>query len=713
MANDVNDRRHEATAHHTVQRLPTPATDGQQDAVAPGNSLARTPLSLLGDPRLNGRGNGVVRQALVQRTQQSIGNQATRRILQRQATGRSAVAGGPVAVQRYDSFEHVHLGDKSGGAQTGLLTLECHRRDLPQRAGPVTTWPPNWQQFWGQANSDQKRAMTKGLTYGEVVALSGDFYENYAALNRAPLREVIDLVPLVRRIASTTELQNATGGRYLEMAEQNEHHFSNTRPGQSNMDTWRTMHGEAIQAAMRGDANTAWGMNASADHYLTDAFAAGHIRTPRSELMGSKTGNFQSKVLHDLDNENGVEVSNRRGDKPWVAYGDDKMGESTDEQKNPNARNLQMVEEAVRRSKQDIVDALAQGARYKMPSPYAVEELIPKAVDPTKDRWTGRTPTYTAGPDGPIRNADDYTMKRDQVIVDEGPGVIAGLFTDDDAVRDWVARQDAPAIGRQSAADKSRMINTLLSGYITEGDVAAIERIAGTVPDDAEMAAIREQVKGGVNNMTSPFQWRRVTVALKMNQQSGGNTPTAQPGAGGTSSSPSTTDGGSGGGRPGGVVGGSGTTTGGAVTSDGGTTGGVPTGAQESLDGGTPVVAEGTGGQRGGVGTDQQGEPVESAKLQALATVDARDTAVARPYTFTLISGLKRDTKYQPGQTAVLALVIHLDGTNYYVAGLPIVIDKYDADALRVEGHIKGNWRIAAADLTLSEGKAIHYAWSK
>ena len=710
----ANDRRPEAPDHHAVQRSQGEPSTVQRDVAAPANNLSLPAPSLLGDARLNGRGNGVLRQAMVQRTQQAAGNQATRRLLQRQAAGRTAVAAsGPVPVQRYDSFEHVHLGDKSGGAQTGLMILECHRRDLPQREGPVNTWPPNWQQFWAQANGDQKRAMTKGLTYGEIVALSGDFYENYAALSRAPLREVIDLVPLVRRVASTTELQNATGGRYLELAAQNEHHFSNTRPGQSNMETWRTMHGEAIQAAMRGDANTAWGMNATADHYLTDAFAAGHIRTPRSELMGSTTGNIQSKVLHDLDNENGVEVSNERGrkngDKPWIAYGDDKMGESTDEQQNPNARNLQMVEEAVRRSKQDIVDALAQGARYKMPSPYSVEELIPKAVDPTKDRWTGRTPTYTETPDGPIRNADDYTMKRDQIIMDEGPGVIAGLFTDDDAVRDWVARQDPPAIGRQTAADKSRMINTLLSGYITEGDVAAIERIAATVPDDAEMATIRGQVQGGVNGMTSPFQWVRVTRALKMNKQAGNNPNAAGNGASDNGTTPGSPVVGNGGGVPSGTVQPPGAST--AVT-DGGSTD-VPGGTAMTVDTDTPTVAQGIGEQPA---TPQQGDKdgtVPVVKLQPLTTVDAKMTAVQRPYTFGLVSGLKRDIAYKPGQVVTLTIVIYLDGKEYGVVGLPVVIDKYDAAALRVDGHIKGNWRIEAADLTLADGKSIYYAWSK
>src|SRR5437016_165008 len=40
------------------------------------------PLSLLGDPRLYGRGNGPVRTALALQMQRTYGNRATRRLLQ-------------------------------------------------------------------------------------------------------------------------------------------------------------------------------------------------------------------------------------------------------------------------------------------------------------------------------------------------------------------------------------------------------------------------------------------------------------------------------------------------------------------------------------------------------------------------------------------------------------------------------------------------------
>jgi hypothetical protein len=49
---------------------------------------------------------------------------------------------------------------------------------------------------------------------------------------------------------------------------------------------YNTGHEAAIQYAMSGDSDLhlAYAMNAFADHFLTDAFSAGHMRTPRREF---------------------------------------------------------------------------------------------------------------------------------------------------------------------------------------------------------------------------------------------------------------------------------------------------------------------------------------------------------------------------------------------------------------------------------------------
>ncbi len=415
-------------------------------------------------------------------------------------------------VQKWDSPEHAELGEQAGGVDTGLIVLECHNKDLPQRLQPINTWPANWQKYYASATAGQKRAITQGLTYGEVIALSGDFYAGFDALNHAPLRELIDLIPLIRASATTTQLQEATGGRYLALARKNESHFSNVTVGHRNIDFWRDMHSQSIQAARQGNANMAWGLNAAADHYLTDAFSGGHIRTPRSQLMGSIPGDIESKILHNLDNEHGVEVTNRRGDSPWIAYGDDML-------KDPrNVRNKELAMEAVRLSKQDIADALSQKASYPVPSPKTVfnaELLVPYPINPTRDRWTGRTPTYIVGPDGnPVRVADDYTMTRDRIIASEGPGVLAGFFNDDDQIRTWVAKQDLAAVGRQPAPEKIRMINTLLDGWVSDDDLDAIDRICRSVTSFQGMVAIQNAISPLEISLTSIGQRTRLRVIL-------------------------------------------------------------------------------------------------------------------------------------------------------------------------------------------------------
>jgi hypothetical protein len=77
-------------------------------------------------------------------------------------------------------------------------------------------------------------------------------------------------------------------------------------------------------------------VNGFGDHFLTDAYAGGHIVTPRADfldgyvtkLLGVKEvgsvlhcGSIPSLAWHDLDNKFGVMVKNRKGEK-WRTYGD-------------------------------------------------------------------------------------------------------------------------------------------------------------------------------------------------------------------------------------------------------------------------------------------------------------------------------------------------------------------------------------------------------
>ena len=108
-----------------------------------------------------------------------------------------------------------------------------------------------------------------------------------------------------------------------------------------------------------------------ASHYLSDRFAAGHMRPPFEELQKvlGKSEHLVAGILinamHDEDNKYGLHVTNKRGDK-WMAYGDKKYSDDV------NATNRIMIKEALQRSSDEIRDAFLDG---KIVS-HNVEEVI-------------------------------------------------------------------------------------------------------------------------------------------------------------------------------------------------------------------------------------------------------------------------------------------------------------------------------------------------
>ena len=149
------------------------------------------------------------------------------------------------------------------------------------------------------------------FTYGQLMTM-GDFYESYTKLSTAPVAELNKLKDLIIRSENLyknaifkmtlsnakdpeDEWNKATGGRYLDLAAVNNSHFapppaesvfkSSTKP--NNKSTWEYYHTEAIKKARLGrnsnDLIEALKINAFGDHFLTDAFSAGHL--VNKELM--------------------------------------------------------------------------------------------------------------------------------------------------------------------------------------------------------------------------------------------------------------------------------------------------------------------------------------------------------------------------------------------------------------------------------------------
>ncbi|GGQ70089.1 hypothetical protein GCM10010166_44910 [Couchioplanes caeruleus subsp. azureus] len=162
----------------------------------------------------------------------------------------------------------------------------------------------------GDLYVDRLRAgRSPGVTfsYGQLIAMP-DLYASVAELASADPAELTTIKDLVARSTrydeggrrepaldvTTLDWNSATHGRYLRLAEDNAEHFAPAAllgdpapaDARNHRDAWETHHRQAIGEARRAAAETPdasvlpeWALvvNAFGDHFLTDAFAAGHL----------------------------------------------------------------------------------------------------------------------------------------------------------------------------------------------------------------------------------------------------------------------------------------------------------------------------------------------------------------------------------------------------------------------------------------------------
>ncbi|MGH3696726.1 MAG: OmpA family protein [Pseudonocardiaceae bacterium] len=150
-----------------------------------------------------------------------------------------------------------------------------------------------------------------------MVALAGDHYgtvEELAAAVRGPegkakLRAALESGGIAS--TATTRLPQPTPAqkeeqekRYLELAASNVEHFA---AGGRAVDGWRSHHTGALQAALTaGLANDLAGYEgaklreAFGQHFLTDAFSGGHVRTPRGDILDWYSTTFAPRVADHL-----------------------------------------------------------------------------------------------------------------------------------------------------------------------------------------------------------------------------------------------------------------------------------------------------------------------------------------------------------------------------------------------------------------------------
>jgi hypothetical protein len=161
------------------------------------------------------------------------------------------------------------------------------------------------------------------LTYGEVVALAGDYYATPEELAAELTPAVAKAIRGVTPQDEGTFLLNTHRGwfDYASLANENQDHFAPRSWGR-----YLLHHAEALRLALERDLDAALVRNAFADHFLTDAFASGHLRVPRDALVGL-AGALPTRMMHDEENVQGLWVQSASG-FVWRCYGDDNLGTS-------------------------------------------------------------------------------------------------------------------------------------------------------------------------------------------------------------------------------------------------------------------------------------------------------------------------------------------------------------------------------------------------
>ncbi len=169
------------------------------------------------------------------------------------------------------------------------------------------------------------------LGYGDVMALSGDFFKPEELFSLARVRgqegtqlgtrdEIVCALKVMTvdegfadsrfepggifgdlrfsALAASSDIERHVRDRYHQLAATNDDHFVTpggvtheriSRPFRSAVFAYRHYHQLALEEACRlgrahDDPSWAMALEAAAQHFLTDAFTAGHLRTPVAQI---------------------------------------------------------------------------------------------------------------------------------------------------------------------------------------------------------------------------------------------------------------------------------------------------------------------------------------------------------------------------------------------------------------------------------------------
>jgi hypothetical protein len=267
-------------------------------------------------------------------------------------------------IQRYEAGEHAQLGETQAELQSAfapvsyvvvkgdrlsaiakkfgltIAELKDANKDKLQKwpaadgsgrmvegfnAGETIAIPQRLNDFAKAATKDKSATFTiNGVTvdYGVGIAM-GDLFESPEQMAKASPDEIRELAALIKReqtggkAVTTEEWQKASRGRYLKLAEKNIAHFAPPNAtlvtpstagaaGTNHKTEWEKHHQAALDASRAGDKDKALMTNAFGDHFLTDAFAAGHLIN-KLDVMEQ----FKSQLKLDAKGEEFIKESKK------------------------------------------------------------------------------------------------------------------------------------------------------------------------------------------------------------------------------------------------------------------------------------------------------------------------------------------------------------------------------------------------------------------
>ena len=239
---------------------------------------------------------------------------------------------------------------------------------------------------------DKDYPESKNLKYLSQVLMAGPMKTMEAALDQAKKsgqspseawRITNKHYAMEMRYNKLTGGTAVTFGRYMKLAASNFDHFNGV--SHAAYLSYSAGHIEAMrtaQQAKQAGSNKkmlmlAYAKEAYAQHYLTDMFAAGHMRVPRNELQAfcavGLQGGALTKLMHGEDNEVGLLVTNEKG-KLWRAYGDENYFSVE------NKDNRQVTEECSQTSIDEVFNAFQTGTFNEDPKNFAANKCLPKVV---------------------------------------------------------------------------------------------------------------------------------------------------------------------------------------------------------------------------------------------------------------------------------------------------------------------------------------------